>query len=253
MRTDTWDPVQYALFAAERRRPFDDLVALVTPVPGGRVVDLGCGQGSLTVDLHRHVRAASTVGVDASSAMLAEAAAHAGDGVTFEPGDLTTWTPPEPVDVVFANASMHWAHDHPALLARLARELRPDGQLAFQVPANADHPAHTIAAELAEERGLDVVGASRNVLAPETYAAVLHSLGLVDELVRLQVYGFELPSGADVVDWTKGTLLTGYEAQLPPDAYQDFEAEYRRRVTETLGAGPYYFAFKRILAHARLP
>jgi trans-aconitate methyltransferase len=121
------------------------------------------------------------------------------------------------------------------------------------VPANGDHPAHTIATELARARGLEVVGASTNVLAPETYATVLHGIGLVDELVRLQVYGFELPSGSDVAELTKGTLLTGYKAQLCADDYEAFEAEYRRRITGTLGAGPYYYAFKRILAHARLP
>jgi trans-aconitate methyltransferase len=35
-----WDPAQYRRFEAERRQPFDDLLALCTPVPGGRVVDL---------------------------------------------------------------------------------------------------------------------------------------------------------------------------------------------------------------------
>ena len=46
--TDTWDPDTYHRFQAERRQPFDDLLALVEPVPSGRVVDLGCGTGELT-------------------------------------------------------------------------------------------------------------------------------------------------------------------------------------------------------------
>jgi trans-aconitate 2-methyltransferase len=253
---DTWDPDQYRRFAAERRRPFDDLLALVAPVPGGRVVDLGCGPGELTVDLHRHSEAGTTVGVDSSPAMLAEAARFAGGGLRFELGDLATWAPEDPassLDVAFANASLHWVPDHPALLARLAGLVVEGGQLAFQVPANHDHPAHVLAAQLAAERGLPEVGPGANVLAPETYAAVLHDLGLVDEQVRLQVYGFELPSGADVAEWTKGTLLTGYRALLDDGAYDEFEAEYRRRLTDTLGTGPYYYAFKRILAHAVRP
>ena len=39
-------PTQYDRFAAERRQPFDDLVALCRPVPGGTVVDLGAAPGS---------------------------------------------------------------------------------------------------------------------------------------------------------------------------------------------------------------
>ena len=48
MSGDTWDPEKYARFAAERSRPFFDLLDLVTPIPGGRAVDLGCGPGELT-------------------------------------------------------------------------------------------------------------------------------------------------------------------------------------------------------------
>ena len=38
---DGWNPEQYERFRAERRQPFDDLMALCSPVPGGRIVDLG--------------------------------------------------------------------------------------------------------------------------------------------------------------------------------------------------------------------
>src|SRR5262245_11095921 len=103
-------------------------MGLVRAVPGGRVVDLGCGTGELTAELHRHVGASETVGIDSSAAMLDKAAAHAGGGVRFEQGDLATWAPDEPVDVVFANASLHWAPDHPRVLAAWVAALRPAGQ-----------------------------------------------------------------------------------------------------------------------------
>ena len=258
---DTWDPDQYLRFAAERRRPFVDLLALVQPVPGGRAVDLGCGTGELTAELHRHLRAAETVGIDTSAAMLERAATHAGAGLRFEQADLAHWPPPpgsggdgELVDVVFANASLQWVPDHPALLASLVAGLAPAGQLAFQVPANHDHPAHVAAAELGEELGLAPVGPAASVLRPEDYATALHHLGLTEQHVRLQVYGFEQPSSSDVVEWTRGTLLTGYRARLDPEAYERFEAEYRRRLSERLGdRRPYFYAFKRILAWARRP
>jgi trans-aconitate 2-methyltransferase len=251
-RADTWDPSQYHRFAAERRRPFDDLLGLLQPVPGGTVVDLGCGTGELTAELHRRLGAAQTVGVDSSTAMLERAASQSAGGLRFEHGDLAGRAPVEPVDVVFANASLHWVPDHPALLASLVAGLAPSGQIAFQVPANHDHPAHTVAAELGAELGLAPVGAGASVLAPETYATVLHDLGLSTQHVRLQVYGFELPTASDVVEWTKGTLLTGYRAQLDDDAYDRFESDYRQRLHDRLGERrPYFYAFKRILAWAR--
>jgi trans-aconitate 2-methyltransferase len=68
--TDTWDPDQYERFERERSAPFFDLLELVQPCPGGRVVDLGCGTGELTRVLHERTRAGDTVGLDSSPAML---------------------------------------------------------------------------------------------------------------------------------------------------------------------------------------
>ena len=61
-QSDGWKPELYGRFAAERRRPFEDLLALVAPIPGGRAVDLGCGPGPLTRVVHQRTGAASTVG-----------------------------------------------------------------------------------------------------------------------------------------------------------------------------------------------
>jgi trans-aconitate 2-methyltransferase len=49
---DTWNPVQYDKFQREREQPFYDLLAMIRPSPGMRVVDLGCGTGKLTRQLH---------------------------------------------------------------------------------------------------------------------------------------------------------------------------------------------------------
>ncbi|HET9692673.1 MAG TPA: methyltransferase domain-containing protein, partial [Acidimicrobiales bacterium] len=255
---DTWDPARYARFAAERRQPFDDLLTLLQPCPGGRVVDLGCGGGELTVELHAALGAAETVGVDASPAMLASAAGRAGHGVQFRAGDLATWAA-GPVDVIAANASLHWVDGHPALLRRLAGQLAPGGQLAFQVPANFDHPSHRIAHELADSPrwagrfdGGPPPTRAGWVLPPERYAEVLDGLGLVDLHVRLQVYGHHLDGAEAVVEWVQGTLLTPFAARLRPDDYTAFVDEYRSRLLQALGARrPYFYAFKRILARAR--
>lgn len=104
--SDTWNPDQYAIFRDERAQPFFDLLDLVSPVPGGRIVDLGCGPGELTRLLHERLGASETIGLDASTAMLAKAAPHEGDGLTFEQGDLATWAEGEAFDVVFSNAAL---------------------------------------------------------------------------------------------------------------------------------------------------
>jgi trans-aconitate 2-methyltransferase len=252
---DRWDPEQYDRFAAERRQPFLDLLALVRPIPGGRAVDLGCGTGELTRALHEQLGAAETVGIDTSAAMLAKAKVYAGSGVRFEEIDIGVFAPARPFDLVFSNAALHWVPDHPSLLERLARAVAPGGQLAFQVPANFDHPSHTAAEETAsEEPFASALGGSahpRNVLAPEAYAGLLDRLGFLEQNVRLQVYGHRLDSREGVVEWVKGSLLTDYEKRLPPELFARFVARYRQRLFAALpDQRPFFFTFKRILACA---
>jgi trans-aconitate 2-methyltransferase len=252
--TDAWNPAQYERFKDERSRPFHDLLALVGEVPGGRVVDLGCGTGELTRELHRALEARETVGIDSSPAMLAKSAAFAGDGLRFERADLASFDAP-PFDVVFSNAAIQWIDDHPALFARLARLVAPGGQLAVQMPANHDHPSHVVAAEVAQEEPFraELAGYVRAspVLPPERYAELLDQLGFREQHVRLQVYGHHLDSREGVVEWVKGTLLTDYEKRLGP-LFPAFLTRYRARLLPMLAdARPYFYAFKRILIGAR--
>lgn len=251
---DRWDPDQYNRFADEREQPFWDLARLLAPVGSPNLVDLGCGDGRLTASLHGALGAAGALGVDSSSAMIEVAAGHASGTVRFELGDIGGWVEPDAYDIVFANASLHWVPDHRAVLRRWSGSLRPGGQLAVQVPANADHPAHVLAAEVAAEL-LDDPPAdpvARNVLAPEAYAALLDELGCDEQHVRLQVHAHHLPSTADVVEWVKGSTLTRFKEPLGPEGWQRYVDRYRDRLLAELGdRSPYFYPFKRILFWAR--
>lgn len=241
----SWDPNQYERFRDERAQPFYDLVELIQKRPTMRVVDLGCGTGELTSELHRRLGAAETIGVDNSASMLAKSSAFAGNGLRFEQGDIATFGSDRPFDLVFSNAAVHWVDDHESLFARLAALLTRNGQLAIQMPANHDHVSHVIAREIAPSYGVQPRATS--VLPPERYAAILHRLGFTRQHVRLQVYPHVLPSSRDVVEWTKGTTLTPYREALPDDRYESFLAEYTARVIAALGDDqPFFYPFKRI-------
>jgi trans-aconitate 2-methyltransferase len=257
MGRDLWNPELYERFHDERSRPFFDLLALVRPRPGARIVDLGCGTGELTEQLHRSLGARETLGIDASDAMLAKSRDRSAEGLRFEKGDIADFAPEPSFDLVFSNAALHWLPDHAGLFARLTGALRDGGQLAVQVPANHDHPSHGVAAEVAAETPFREALGSRpagqpGVLAPEAYATLLDRLGYAEQHVRLQVYAHRIPARDAVVEWTKATLLTAYEQRLPTELFFQFLARYRERLLPRLeDTRPYLFLFKRILMWAR--
>jgi trans-aconitate 2-methyltransferase len=247
-----WNPEQYARFRNERAQPFFDLLALVRPRPDMRVVDLGCGTGELTRELHRRLGARETIGIDNSPAMLVRTGAFAGDGLSFQASDIAEFTAPGEFDLVFSNAALHWVPDHPALLAQLTGALRKGGQLAVQVPANDDHPSHATAVAVAGEPPFREVLAGHvrqsPVLRPETYATLLHGLGYREQHVRLQVYAHVLESPAAVIEWVRGSVLTDYERRLPADLWLLFLRRYRECLLPQLGTSqPFLYPFKRVL------
>jgi trans-aconitate 2-methyltransferase len=252
---DAWDPDRYARFREERRAPFLDLLALVERRPGMRVVDLGCGSGELTRLAHERLEARETLGIDASPAMIARAAEHAGGGVSFEVGDAGGFSG-RGLDLVLSNAALHWIPGHESLLPRLADCLGEGGQIAIQVPANEAHPSHAVArAVAAGEPFREALGGHVRispVLAPEAYARLLFRCGFPARRVRLEVYGHPLTGREEVVEWVRGSLLTDYQKRLPPDLWPRFLQAYRERLRAALpDERPFLYTYPRLFLWGR--
>lgn len=245
----TWSPEQYARFAAERKQPFVDLLALVERRPRMHVVDLGCGTGELTRELHDTLAADETVGIDNSETMLLKSGSFQGEMLRFEKGDIEAFVTDRPYDLVFSNAALHWVADHESLFKRLTNFLSTRGQIAIQMPANDDHASHRVAAEVAAEFGIDP--RPPYVLSAERYAELLFRLGYERQHVRMQVYGHLLPSSDDVIEWVRGALLTHYESLMSPGDFADFLTRYRERLREEIpDERPFFYTYKRVLLWA---
>ena len=252
---DPWNPTQYGRFEREREQPFYDLLATVRPAPGMRVVDLGCGTGKLTRELHQQLRARETIGIDRSQRMLDQAATtDSTPGLRFQVGEIEAFPGgTADYDLVFSNAALHWIEDHGALFARLAAALAPHGQLAVQMPAMHDEISHLVAADIFATAPYQAASGGwqkpQPVLSPSAYATLMFRLGFSDPSVRLIVYPHVLPGAGEVVEWVKGTLLAEYSRHLPPEVFEQFLVEYRTRLLAELGDDdrPFLFPFKRIL------
>lgn len=252
-----WNPDQYHRFQRERSRPFFDLVNQIDAAAPRTVADLGCGSGELTATLRDRWPGATIWGVDSSAAMLAQAAAHAAPGrLMFVQADLAAWTPPAPLDVIVANASLQWVDGHPHLLRRLVAALAPQGWLAFQVPVG--NRAHQILRALRSEPrwvaqiGPDRVQSSDRALSAAAYIELLLALGCtVDawETTYMQL----LQGDNAVMEWTKGTCVRPILAALSEAEQAEFLAEYGRRLLEAYPPAGYgtLFPFPRLFVVAR--
>lgn len=125
------DAYQWSDFTRRRRANFDALA----PRPGQALLDLGCGNGLLTLDLARAVGdAGRVVGVDPSAAMLDSARGRcAGRGtVDLRQGDAGALPlEDQEVDGAVSVQVFEYIADLSGALAELARVLRPGGRLVI--------------------------------------------------------------------------------------------------------------------------
>lgn len=104
--------------------------------PGQNLLDVGCGPGTITVDLARLVAPGSVLGLDLAEAPLGEARQHAASAavaVDFAVGDVYTLElPDDAVDVVHAHQVLQHLTDPVAALREMARVCRPGGVIAVR-------------------------------------------------------------------------------------------------------------------------
>lgn len=244
-----WNPSQYNRFQNERSQPFWDLCKLVDFSRVYRMLDVGCGTGELTSEIREQENVLFALGIDSSEKMLASAKKYASEKMTFEKHSAETYSPSQRFDAVISNAALQWVPGHRELFPRLLDWLNPDGQLAVQMPCNFDHPSHMLGENLAHEFGLNV--REEPVLPIEDYARIMVAAGGKDVRVFMNVYLHPMKSGREVVEWTKGTLLTHYQRQLTPEKYAEFLSKYSTELVHMLGTGPYLYTFKRMFIYAR--
>ncbi|HEX2009945.1 MAG TPA: trans-aconitate 2-methyltransferase [Roseateles sp.] len=252
-----WNPDLYRRFEDERTRPAAELLARVPLQAPRRMVDLGCGPGNSTALLAARWPGADLRGIDNSAAMLAAARERLPD-VAFEPGDIADWMPAEPVDLLYANASLQWLPDHERLLPRLLAQLAPGGVLALQMPDNLDEPSHRLMRETAADaRFAPAIGAASGLrsrlLGAERYYDLLAPRAEVD--IWRTTYHHRMADAAAIVQWLRATGLKPFVEALPSAELQaQFLAAYERRIAAAYPAradGSRLLAFPRLFLVAR--
>jgi trans-aconitate 2-methyltransferase len=135
-----WDAAAYARLSTPQQAWADDVLARLRLAGDETVLDLGCGAGIVTAQLAERVPRGRVIAVDASTAMIAEASSRLGGRVTGVVADLRDFVWPDPVDVVFSTATLHWVPEHAGLWRRLRAMLRPGGTLVAQYGGRGNIP-----------------------------------------------------------------------------------------------------------------
>lgn len=132
MSARDWDATTYDRISAPQQKWAAEQLDRLELSGDEVVLDAGCGSGKITLELARRVPHGTVYAVDAAPSMVAHTREALGDRAIVSCQDLAQLALPEPVDVIFSNATFHWIPDHDALFAALHRNMKPGGRLLAQ-------------------------------------------------------------------------------------------------------------------------
>lgn len=224
----TWDPERYARnarFVADLGLP---VVDLLNPQPGGRVLDLGCGDGELTAKLAE--LGCVVVGVDSSAEQIAAARMRgldariiSGESLPFE----------AEFDAVFSNAALHWMKRPDLVIDGVWRALKPRGRFVgeFGGEGNVSRIETALCRALAR-RGIDADAVNPWYFpSVDEYRQKLESAGFVVSDIRLIPRPTPLPG--DVTAWLE-TFAESFTSAVSPEERPRLLAEVREELRADL-------------------
>jgi trans-aconitate methyltransferase len=192
-----------------------ELIGLLAPQPGERILDLGCGPGQLTARIA--ASGATVIGIDRSEAMLAQAGGNY-PLLDFRLGDAASFSLETPVDAVFSNAVLHWVTDAPGVAQCIERALKPGGRFVceFGGRGNIASVVRALKAVRGEDQG------DWYYPSISEYSTVLEGNGLEVRFATLFDRPILVEGANGMDDWLKT-----FRSSLTPEARAEVVARLR--------------------------
>ena len=183
------------------------------------VLDVGCGDGTITGEIAEQVPHGSVIGIDPSTAMIDFARRHFvadHDNLRFEVGDAARLGHRDAFDLIVSFNALHWVPDQEAALRCIHDALRPGGRAVLQFVSEGTRKSLEDVIEDTRQDGRW----SRHFadfrrpyvhLPPEQYRSLAESCGLRVERLDVALEAWDFGSRAafakfgDVtfVEWTR--------------------------------------------------
>jgi trans-aconitate 2-methyltransferase len=131
-----WDAAGYAKRSALQESMAAEVLALLDLKGSGRILDVGCGDGRISVEIASRVPRGSVIGIDASREMIAFANQHGAPGranLRFEVCDARQIPFRGDFDLVVSFNALHWIPEQAEALRAIHAALKSDGRAQLRL------------------------------------------------------------------------------------------------------------------------
>ncbi len=254
-QTYEFDGKKYEQASSHQQQWGGDLIAELCLRGNESVLDLGCGDGTLSARIAKLVPDGKVIGIDASQGMIDTARQKGRVNLEFLLMDINEIDFPKEFDVVFSNATLHWVRDHKRLLANVKRCLRPKGRFRFDFAGegNCFHFFKVVREAISRpEFSACFAGFQWPWYMPrvDEYAALMGKSGLSNTRVWTENRDRFFPNAGAMTQWIDQPSIVPFLAHLPDSARSAFrDYVVARMIEETrLDDGRCFETFRRINA-----
>jgi SAM-dependent methyltransferase len=172
--TSKWNAADYAKVGGFVAELGGAALDLLDPQPGERILDIGCGEGTLTKKIIE--RGATVLGVDDSPDMIGAARANGVDALLLPAEDMQFFAE---FDAAFSNATLHWVLQKEQAARAIFRALKPGSRFAGEMggDGNLTKLREALDEELIIRGYAPPTEASNWYASPEDFAAVYEAAG----------------------------------------------------------------------------
>ena len=252
-----WSPADYARNAAFVPALGAAALALLDPKPGELILDLGCGDGALTMLID--AAGAKAVGLDASPEMVEAARSRGVEAYVADAQALGLARAAHSFgqfDAAFSNAALHWMLDPGAVAEGVFAMLKPGGRFVGEMGGEGN--LATLRGALRDElaaRGYSIPAEDPQWYASaEEFARLYRCAGF--ERIEAQLIPRVTPIPAGIAAWVK-TFRSGWldVAQVPEAERDEVAAAVEHRLAGTLQApdGSWFADYVRLRFTMRKP
>jgi len=232
MSSIQWNATDYAMNSQGQFAWALAVIDRLQPAPDDRVLDIGCGDGKVSVEIARRVPSGGVVGIDSSAGMI-ELARRAWRSVVpnvdFLVEDAQALKVAGTFDLVFSNSTLHWIPDHPAVLQGVAARLKPGGRLVMSMGGRGTAAVVYQAIEKLRQIGrwapfLAGARSPHHFFGPEEYEKWLPEAGLKPSRVALLPKPMRHADAAALEGWLRTTWVP-YTERIPEAERTEFLIE----------------------------
>ncbi|EON30358.1 SAM-dependent methyltransferase [Gordonia terrae C-6] len=254
-----WDGERYANVSALQRMVAEESIGDLELAGTERLLDIGCGDGFITMLLADRLPSGSVVGVDASRRMIERALLRVPPDllrVQFHVDDVLALPFDDDFDIAVSFNALHWVHDQGTALRGIARSLVDGGRAVLQLVCATERPsieevAMEVAAQPEWRRYFDGFTAPYVHVESIRFGELATDAGFVVDDLSVKDLRWQFDSVADFRAWF-AVGASDWTSRLPDSAVDDFVGAVIDRYADVVGE-PALFRFSQLRASLTKP